>query len=168
MIDNELEIAVTGSGWIGQGTGSIKSLLKDVFSNVDNEIQIATYSITESRGEFFEMLDNELARKTRVLMIVNKLYEQDKNATTKLVSLASRYPNFVLMNFQPEDDREDLHAKIIVIDHKTALVGSANLTFKGMVMNHELMVKFKGEPAHTVGSLVDRLSKHPECKRINV
>lgn len=168
MTDSELEIAVTGSGWIGQGIGSIKSSLKDAFSNVENEIQIATYSITESHGRFFAMLDDQLARKTRVLMIVNRLYGQNKKATAKLVSLASEYPNFVLMNFQPVDDREDLHAKIVVIDHKTALVGSANLTFKGMVMNHELMVKFKGESAHVVGSLVDRLSKHPECKRINV
>ena len=65
MIDDELEIAVTGNDWMGQGIGSIKSLLKNVFSNVNNEIQIATYSITESTGEFFEMLDNELAKKNK-------------------------------------------------------------------------------------------------------
>ena len=92
----------------------------------------------------------------------------DENVKVKLVELASKYKNFILMNFQPEDGREDLHAKLIVIDHKTALVGSANLTFKGMVMNHELTVKLTGHAAQTVGSLIDRLSKHPECKRIGI
>jgi len=168
VTDDELEIAVTGNGWMGQGIGSIKSLLKNVFSNVNNEIQIATYSITESTGEFFEMLDNELARKTRVMMIVNRFDNQKENIKVKLVGLASKYQNFILMNFQPKDGREDLHAKLIVIDHKTALVGSANLTFKGMVMNHELTVKLTGHAAQTVGSLIDRLSKHPECKRIGI
>lgn len=168
MTDDEIEIAVTGNGWIGQGIGSIKSSLKDIFSNVNNEIQIATYSITENTGEFFEMLDNELARKTRVLMIVNRFYDQNKNVKMLLNELAVKYKNFILMNFEPEDKREDLHAKLIVIDHQTALVGSANLTFRGMIMNHELAVKITGDAAQTVGALIDRLSKHPECNRISI
>ena len=99
MTDDEFEIAVTGNGWMGQGTGSIKSLLKSVFSKVENEIQIATYSITENTGEFFEMLDKELASKTRVTMIVNRFYDQNKNVRMLLNEFALKYPNFVLMNF---------------------------------------------------------------------
>jgi len=168
VTDDEFEIAVTGNGWMGQGTGSIKSLLKSVFSKVENEIQIATYSITENTGEFFEMLDKELASKTRVTMIVNRFYDQNKNVRMLLNEFALKYPNFVLMNFQPEDKREDLHAKLVVIDHQIAVVGSANLTFRGMIMNHELAIKITGDAAQNIGSLIDRLSKHPECKRISI
>lgn len=167
MTSDEIKVAVTGNGWMGQGIGSIKSLLKEVFTNVNNEIQIATYSITENTGEFFGMLDNELVRKTRVLMIVNRFYDQNKNVKMLLNELALKYPNFILMNFEPEDTREDLHVKLVVIDHQTAIVGSANLTFRGMIMNHELAVKITGDAAQTIGSLIDRLSKHPECKRIS-
>ena len=168
MASDNFEIAVTGNGWMGQGTGSIKSLLKKTFTKTNNEIQIVTYSITEGTGEFFQILENELAQKTRVLMIVNRLNEQNADARKKLVEFVSEYSNFILMNFQPEDKREDLHAKLIVIDHKIAIVGSANLTFKGMTTNHEIVVKMTGEIAQTVGSLIDRLSKHSECKRINI
>jgi len=163
---NEPEIAVTGNGWMGKGVGSIWSLVKDAFSKVNNEIQIAAFAITESRGEFFELLGDALARKTRVLMIVNRFYDQDLAVRQKLAELEEKYDNFILKNFEPDDSREDLHAKLIVIDHSIALVGSANLTWKGLVMNHEIMIKLTGSAAQAIGGLIDRLSKHPACKPV--
>lgn len=167
MTSHTPEIAVTGSGWMGGGTGSIWSMIRDAFSKVDNEIQIAAYSITEGSGEFLDLLKNQLARKTRVMMVVNRFYEQEKNIQDTLLNLSGKYEkHFVLKNFEPEDRREDLHAKLIVIDHSTAFVGSANLTWKGMVMNHEIMIKLTDESAQKIGSLIDKLKDHPECYRI--
>lgn len=161
------EIAVTGSGWMGRGVGSIWTLVRNVFSGVNNEIQIAAYTISESDGEFFELLDDALARKTRVMLIVNRFFDQDPNVRDRLVALSKKHSNFILKNFEPDDSREDLHAKLIVIDHSVALVGSANLTWKGMVMNHEIMVRLTGESAQTVGKLIDRLSKYSYCKPVD-
>ena len=163
--DEAVEVAVTGSGWMGRGTGSIWTLIKDAFSKCQNEILIATYSVTEG-SDFFNLLEDALARKTRITIIINRFETQKPDVQEKFKKLVSEHSNFILKNFDPQDKREDLHAKLIVIDHSTALVGSANLTFKGMVMNHELMVKLTGKTANSVGELIDRLSKHPECRTI--
>ena len=161
------EIAVTGNTWLGKGTGSIWTLIRNTFSQPATEIQIATYAITESSGEFFELLDDVLARKTRVMMIINRFYTQHEGVQEKLLDLKDKHKGFfILVNFDPKDSREDLHAKLIVIDHEIALVGSANLTWKGMVMNHELMVKLSGDTAYSVGELLDKLYKHPESKPV--
>lgn len=156
---HEPEIAVTGNRWMGKGTGSIWTLVREAFSKATNEIQIATYSITESSGEFFDLLDDALARRTRITMIINRFSSQPESVQERLLKLADKYRNLVLRDFNPDDNREDLHAKLIVIDHSTALVGSANLTWKGMVMNHELMIKLSGKSANAIGELLDRLSK---------
>lgn len=162
MIHNdshESEIAVTGNRWMGKGTGSIWTLVKEAFSKATNEIQIATYAITESSAGFFDLLDDALARRTRVTMIINRFSSQPESVQERLLELAEKYNNLVLRDFNPEDRREDLHAKLIVIDHSIALAGSANLTWKGMVMNHELMVKLSGKSANAIGELLDRLAK---------
>lgn len=91
--------------------------------------------------------------------LINRFSSQPESVQERLLKLADKYRNLVLRDFNPDDNREDLHAKLIVIDHSTALVGSANLTWKGMVMNHELMVKLSGKSANAIGELLDRLSK---------
>jgi len=162
----EPEIAVTGNAWLGKGIGSIWTMVRNSFNPIPNNIKIAAYAVTEGDGEFFELLDNVLTRKANVTMIINRFYNQDEPAREKLLKLQEEHmDNFVLLNFDPEDKREDLHAKIIVAD-QVALVGSANLTWKGMVMNHELMVRLTGEPANSVAELIHKLSKHPECKPV--
>jgi len=158
----EPKIAVTGNRWMGKGTGSIWTLVREAFSEATNEIQIATYAITESSGGFFDLLENALARRTRITMVINRFSSQSETVQERLLALADKYKNLILKDFNPEDTREDLHAKLIVIDHVIALVGSANLTWKGMVMNHELMIKMTGHAANSIGELIDRLSKHCE------
>lgn len=159
---NDPEIAVTGDFWLGKGLRSIWSLVKDTFSKAESEIQIAAYAIGENSDEyeFFELLKGVLARGISVLLIVNRFGTQRESVRRALVELADKYRNLVLKDFSPQDRREDLHAKLLVIDHSTALIGSANLSFKGMVANHEVMVRLSGKTAHSLGELLDRLSKN--------
>ena len=162
--DSGPEVAVTGNFWLGRGLSSIRSLVKDSISKAESEIQIAAYAIGENSDEyeFFELLRGVLARGIRVLMIVNRFSNQRESVRKTLLELAGKYNSFVLKDFNPQDKREDLHAKLIVIDHTTALVGSANLSFKGMVANHELMVRLSGKTSYSIGELLDRLSENSE------
>lgn len=162
--DSQPEIAVTGDFWLGRGFSSIWSLVKDSMSEAESEIQIAAYAIGENSDEyeFFELLEDVLARGIRVLMVVNKFSNQRESVRKSLLELARKYQSFVLKSFNPQDKREDLHAKLIVVDHSTAMVGSANLSFKGMVANHEIMVKMSGKTAYSIGELLDRLSANSE------
>jgi len=75
---------------------------------------------------------------------------------------------FILKDFNPPDRREDLHAKLIIVDHRSALVGSANLTWKGMIINHELVIRIKGRHASEIGDLVDNLSYYPDTRIIPI
>ncbi|HXG23887.1 MAG TPA: phospholipase D-like domain-containing protein [Chthonomonadales bacterium] len=50
-----------------------------------------------------------------------------------------------------------LHAKVIVIDRRQAIVGSANLTAGGLGKNHEIAVLVEGEVAWEIASLIDRM-----------
>ena len=84
-----------------------------------------------------------------MLMVVNRFANQRESVRKSLLELARKYNTFVIKSFNPQDKREDLHAKLIVIDHSAALVGSANLSFKGMVANHEVMVKMSGKMAYS-------------------
>lgn len=162
--DSTPEVAVTGDFWLGRGLRSIWTVVKDSISKADNEIQIAAYAIGENSDEyeFLALLKGALARGIRVLMIVNRFDYQRESVQNALLELAGKYPNFALKSFKPHDKREDLHAKLIVIDHATALVGSANLSFKGMVANHEVLVKLSGKTAYSVGELLDRLTANSE------
>lgn len=168
--DSQPEIAVTGDFWLGRGLGSIWSLVKDSISNAESEVQIAAYAIGENSDEyeFFELLEGALARGIRVLMIVNRFSNQRESVRKSLLELVHKYNSFVIKNFNPQDKREDLHAKLIVIDHSAALVGSANLSFRGMVANHEVMVKLSGKTAYSIGELIDRLSANSESIREDV
>lgn len=51
-----------------------------------------------------------------------------------------------------------LHAKVIVVDESTALLGSANFTAGGMRNNIELGVRLSGLPVNDIQSTIDRLT----------
>ncbi len=159
-----VEIAVTGNFWVGKGVRSIWSMLNDTISKAENEMQIAAYAIGENSDEyeFFELLKGALARGIRVLLIANRFSKQRETVRKTLLELVMKHKTLIVKDFNPQDRREDLHAKIIVVDHSIALVGSANLSFKGMVANHELMVRVSGKTAYAIGELLDRLSSESQ------
>lgn len=51
-----------------------------------------------------------------------------------------------------------LHAKVLVADRKSAVVGSANLSWGGMVTNNEVALLVQDNSAWTLASLIDRLA----------
>jgi len=163
----ELVIAATGSAWTGKGVRSIWSLIRESFISAKREIIIAAYSLSES-PDFYKILDDCLIRGIRILLIVNRFDFQPAGVKNSLISLGNKYNNFILKDFNPADRREDLHAKIVVIDHSVALIGSANPTWKGMIMNHEIMVRISGRRAAEIAELVDRLSACFETKAVPV
>lgn len=55
-------------------------------------------------------------------------------------------------------DGSQFHAKAVVIDRKRALIGSANFTWGGMAINHEIGVLLKGKYAWDIASLIDRFA----------
>lgn len=154
---SNIQIVVSGLGWMGGGIGSIESAIQELLENAQDEILLTAYSIGNA-DRFFDLLDSALARGVRVRMVVNRLSEQYGSVQIRLEQLQKKYQHFHLYLFQPDEKRGDLHAKVLVVDRKCALVGSSNLSYNGMVLNHELAVVLQDpESASQVAKAVDRL-----------
>jgi len=51
--------------------------------------------------------------------------------------------------------KQMLHAKVVVVDRKKAVLGSANFSWGGMASHYEIGVFLEGDEAWTLGKLVD-------------
>ena len=159
---NNNSISVTGDFWLGtKNIDSILNTLRTVLCNAKHSVKITAYSLTYN-VEFFDLLESVLKKEFPVILIINRYEKNDFNGVRNLVNrLMKKYPNFVVKNFNPGEG--DLHAKIIVIDHQLencqALIGSANLSWRGIAKNHELLIKLTGDSAETVGDLFDLIFK---------
>ena len=161
-----LKIAVTGTAWMGGGVGSVQSAIEELLSQADEEILIAIYEITEGANEFLDKVRACLARGIRVTFIINRYDDKPLLIRNKLESLKNLFPYFEVLNFIPESGSDDLHAKLIVVDRSCALVGSANLTWNGLIGNHELAVVVYGAVASKIAELFDKLSQDRHITRV--
>ena len=158
---NKVTIVVTGLAWMGGGIRSVESAIEDMLTNASDEIQVASYMITGGAGEFLRLVQNCLHRGVRVTIIVNRFETQPEEIRATIRDMIQRFHHFVLLDFNPKDEQEYLHAKIMVADRSTALVGSPNLTWRGLVLNHELAVVITGPAASKIAGLLDSLERDP-------
>jgi phosphatidylserine/phosphatidylglycerophosphate/cardiolipin synthase-like enzyme len=163
---NTVTVVVTGLAWIGRGTRSIDSAIEEMLTDATDEIQAAAYMITKGAEDFIKLIGECLSRGVRVTLIVNRFRKQPQEIQHMIVQLARQHPHFKLLEFDPKDKNEDLHAKSIVVDRSKALVGSPNLSWKGFVLNHELAVVVEGPAAARIGNLLDLLAKDSRTSEV--
>ena len=162
MSQESLKIVVSGSTWIGGGLGSIESALYRLLTQANDEIQIVAYAISSAAPLLFQQLTAALQRGVRVRLIVNRFALQPTAVQQICNSLLKQFPQlFHLFSFVPQRDEEDLHAKVIVVDRYHALVGSANLSLRGLMDNHELGVVITGVGAVEIARAIDVLLTSP-------
>lgn len=156
MTETNLNVVVTGIDWMGGGAGSIESAMRQLFQNAKREILLTVYSITSGADMLFECLEIALGRGVETKMIINRLKKQPSVIQNKLRYLDNTYPHFYLYDFTT-DEYIDLHAKLIVVDRQKAIVGSSNLSKRGLLTNYELALTVEGDTATEIASIVDRL-----------
>lgn len=149
---------------MGSGIGSIETSLKRLFSGAREEIAITAYAISNSADPIFEWIEAALMRGVLVKLIYNKQTGK-KNALARLKLLAKDYRHFHVYDFA-DKKTYDLHAKAVVADRQTAIVGSSNLSVSAMLGNHELAVLIEGLPASNVARVIDRLLKSDYATRL--
>jgi len=77
------------------------------------------------------------------------------------------YSHFYIYNFCPPDQR-DLHAKVIVFDRNRALVGSSNLSRRGLENNLELGIIVEGKIAAGLADVVERVMGGKDVRLLSV
>lgn len=101
-------------------------------------------------------------------MLINRYEQQHESVKRELRDLQQRFPTLLqLFSFVPDDEEADLHAKIILVDRKYALVGSANLSLRGLMDNHEFALIVEGPPVADITRAVDMLFKSDQAFAVN-
>ena len=158
-------VVVTGTSWMGAGIGSIESAIDDLFRTATDEIILSVYTIGSGTDLLFRWLEGALTRGVQVSLIINALEDQPADVVRRLRDMKDRYRHFHLYDFLGEAG-SSLHAKAIVADHRVALIGSSNMSRRGLLANHELALLVEGEAAATAGQAMHALLGSPLVSRI--
>ena len=155
MNSTDIQILVTGSRFTGRGFRAIEPVMEELIQSAREEIHIAAYLCTPSATGLLGLLEDALERGVRVTAIIDNLAQQPREVSAKLQLMAARFSDMRLRNFCSPGGH--LHAKVLVTDRKAAVMGSANLTWGGLVANHELALLISGDTAWHLASLLDAL-----------
>nr|WP_092075119.1 phospholipase D family protein [Dendrosporobacter quercicolus]NSL49634.1 hypothetical protein [Dendrosporobacter quercicolus DSM 1736]SDN33866.1 cardiolipin synthase [Dendrosporobacter quercicolus] len=152
----EVRYLATGSQWLGRGIESVHSNVCQMIEETSQELIIVAYSIGTGAIETIDSLEALLHRGVNVKILVNRFDGQPQGIREAIFRLSQSYLNFRVFDFSPSDG-SDLHAKVIISDRKRAIIGSANLSWRGMVTNHEIAVMIGDDSIELVAKVVDEI-----------
>lgn len=150
-----ISLVATGEKWIGYGIRSFPSVVDELTSSAKRELVMTIYVISDMKT--VELLKDALKRGINVDIFINSAASSSVTYATKEI-LATRDEFTNLRVYEIKE--QVLHAKILVCDAESVLLGSANPTFSGMILNYEMgFIVNDGQIAAKVLSLLRRLAK---------
>jgi phosphatidylserine/phosphatidylglycerophosphate/cardiolipin synthase-like enzyme len=152
----KVEILGTGSEFTKQGIRSTEPVIEEIIMQASQEIQILAYVFTSKALHILNLVENAAKKGVRTTVIVNDLQSQEEVIKTKLRAMEASFSHVHVFNFADNTKRQ-LHAKIVVVDRKKAVIGSANFSWGGMYSNYEIGLLVEGEPAWKIAQLVDSI-----------
>jgi phosphatidylserine/phosphatidylglycerophosphate/cardiolipin synthase-like enzyme len=150
-------LLATGERLVGGGVRAFDPVIAGLLETAHREIQIAIYRIDASALPLLDLLEQAAARGVRILILVSALENQPVPVRERLESM-SHWPQVRVVDFRRAAGGL-LHAKVVLVDRERVVIGSANLTWGGLVGNHEIGVLIEGAEAWEIGSLLDRLAE---------
>ena len=150
-------LLATGERLVGEGVRAFDAVIAGLLETARREIQIAIYRIDASALPLLDLLEQAAAREVWILILVSALEDQPAPVRERLESMGRR-PRVRVVDFRRAAGGL-LHAKVVLVDRERAVIGSANLTWGGLVANHELGVLIEGPEAWEIGRLLDRLAE---------
>lgn len=163
---DRVSLIVTGLEWLGGGTQAIEGRLIELIETARRELTLVIYSMTAGPARVWDALERAVDGGVRCTLVVDRLSAQDQQMYERFRRLRNRHPaTFEVFDFIGEDDNDHLHAKIVVADRRRALVGSANLTARGLLLAHELAVLLEGPVAEEVAARIGLLTRSRLVRR---
>ena len=154
---SESQILATRASMIGGGVRGTGPVIKELIEEAEDEIHILAYAMTGEAVPIIHLLESGLDRGLGIVLVINKLDRQDKRVAAMLRSMNRRYGRFTLGNFD-DPDGWDLHAKVLIQDRKAAVIGSANISWRGMEKNIEIGILVRDGSAWRLSSIIDDLA----------
>ena len=157
---NRVSLAVTGLAWLGAGVQSVQQEIISIVRSARREISLCAYSITSGAGGLIDEIIEASNQGVTVTLVINDLQSQPLDTQTRIRMLTPALRDRIrIFDFTSGNTQSQLHAKVVVADRSTALVGSANLSFHGLYSNHELALVVRGPLAEEVAARMDLLAK---------
>lgn len=152
-----VEILATGPELIKKGIRGIEPVMEEIIIQASKEIQIMAYVFTSNALHILDLIEQAAKKGIRISIVVNELQSQDKTIISRFKKMTEDFPYVQIFDFT-DPKKKQLHAKIIVVDRKKAVVGSANFSWGGMYSNYEVGLLIEGPPAWKLAEIVDHLS----------
>ena len=147
-----MSVVVGGYQWVGEGVRSVGSVIAEMMDSAEKELLLTVYIL--SSYDVIEHIHHALARGVSVRVIMNSPDNQMPEVVQKLRDLEKEYPYIRIMGVTDTM----MHAKVMVADRKTVLVGSANLSISGMTKNYEMgLLVHNDEVAQQVEAILMRI-----------
>jgi len=132
-VTGNVSLVATGDRWVGRGVRSSSAVIQELLDNAERHVAMTAYVI--NNWEILKAINKALDRGITIEIFI---YGKDKtmlnDAVQRIKDMDKRYDYLHLVMVEDEV----LHAKVVVADERSTLIGSANLTYGGMVTNHEL------------------------------
>jgi cardiolipin synthase len=154
---SDCEVVSTGDILIKAGGRGTYSVAMDLIRNTKKELQIASFSFSDSMGELLDLFETLLLNGVRITVILNSPTTVGTTIKSNLGKLSKRFSDFTTYDFVGTSGRL-LHSKVIISDRARALVGSANLSWGGLRGNYEIGILVKGEQAWEISKLLDEIA----------
>lgn len=169
-IGNVEAIGASGKVWMGFRAIDIADLLFGELEKANTSIQISSFSTgndSDVMNRFFNLLREKLDEpEFKISLIINddgKENSQTAFARRKIQELKCDYDKKFFPQFFKQTKvgnlHKILHAKLVVIDGTTALIGSANLSKGALESNYEIMLKVTGKVAVNLSQMLSKLSE---------
>jgi cardiolipin synthase len=166
---DKVSLAVTGLAWLGSGIPSVEQEMTTLVRGARREITLCAYSITAGAMTLLREIRDVVSQGVTATLIVNSFNRQPADVQVYLRNAARVLPQrWKLLDFAPTGSSAELHAKILAVDRTVALVGSANLSFHGMVSNHEMALVVRGPSAEAIAVLGDRLAQGTSVRAVEL
>ena len=128
--------------------------MQEMIGSAQSHIHLLAYSIRESALPLLDLLGQASARQVRLTLVINKLSQQP-HAVRNRLKLLEGQSGVEIADFDDPGGGQ-LHAKVLVVDRKRAVVGSANWSWGGLIANHEIGLMVEGDLAWTLADLIER------------
>lgn len=156
-------LVASGLTWAGFGVRSIDSSTREIIQRATSELHLLVYSASLAGIPILDLLEPRIQVGIRLTMVVNRASEaHERMVVERLHKLASKFSHAHIFSFEPKSTLRNLHAKAIIADREVGIIGSANLSRRGLLENYELGVQVSGKIARDTSVLVDRLAGNPE------
>ena len=149
-------------------TRTTGSTLIDLIDHAQQEIVIVGYTLTVSARRIIEHLAQAQLRDIQVVLIVDRMEENKLLPVLKSCWPSDQeLPLLYTRQASSSDPKSALHAKAVIVDSRTILATSANLSYHGLAGNIELGLLVEGHVAWEAVTLLKSLITEEICVKVD-